>query len=413
MALSGNGMSKDGLKANNVYAILNLLYKQGAMPRKDIAENVKLTPATVTMLTNEMIQEGLLAEGREITDSNHAGRRKVLIDINYRYGYIAGVYMEHSKVITALAYMNGELISSIDFSSEEGSSPEQIADRVTEIVDGMIKDNGLDREEFRYVGVSIVGYVDTDRGVSENSFGMFRNNVDIKSMYESRFDVPVEVDNNVRALAIAEIDFNRSGQKINGLFIKHSPGLGGTIIVNNSILSGAHSHSGELGHFTVNPEGKQCVCGKRGCVSTVVSRSALISKAADIMNPDTTPFIWNLCKGNPYNLQMDMMVKSANNGDMPIFRIMDIAAAQLAIVIENSMKLIDGDIVITFGELLKNEMFHQKIEEKLDLVAGGTRTYKLRKSIIDESELWKASIAIAARQLIRLLSKNTSGGKKP
>jgi len=409
---SVNGMSKDGQKTNNIYAILNLLYKHGAMARKDIAEIVKLTPATVTLLTNEMIQIGLLAEGGEIADNNRAGRRKIQVDINYRYGYIAGIYIEQSKFIVALAYMNGELISNVELDFDIGVTPELLADQFKDIVDRMIEDNNLTREEFCYVGVSIIGYVDTERGVSENSFNLFKENIDLKSLFELRFGVPVTVDNNVRSLAIAEIDFNRNQQNINGLFIKHSPGLGGAIIIDNSIYSGAHHHSGELGHYTVNVEGKQCVCGKKGCVSTIVSRSALINKAAEILNPDTTPVLWRLCKGNPKYILMDMMVKSAQDGDLPICRIMESAASLLAMVVENSMKLINGDIVITFGELLKNEWFHQKFEQNLDIIANGTRTYKLRKSIIDESELWKAPIAIAVRQLLKLLSQNTNGVKK-
>lgn len=412
MPLSDRGIRKDRLKSNNVYAILSLLYKNGPMPRKDIAEAIRLTPATVTMLTNELMQYGLLVEGGEVTDSSRAGRRKILIDINYHFGCIAGIYIEHNSAVVSLTYINGSLIAKRDLVIYDGADPEKFADRVSDAVGEMMSEAGILRAKLLCAGISVVGYVDSLHGISENSFGLFSDNVDMRGIFAKRLGVPVTVDNNVRALAVAEIDYNRSGQKINGLFIKHSPGLGGAVIINNHVYCGAHYRSGELGHFTVDPGGKKCACGKRGCVSTIVSRSALIGKATDILDPDTTPALWRLCKGEPCRIDIDMLTLSAHDGDRPIYKIMDTAALELAIVIENSMELVDGDIVITFGRLLNDEYFHQKIEQKLRYISDNEITYKFRKSLIGDDELWKASVAIAARELIRLLSENTNGVKK-
>jgi predicted NBD/HSP70 family sugar kinase len=406
MNTSVKGMSKVGLKSNNVLAILSLLYKKGALPRKDIAESVHLTPSAVTILTNDMIQSGLLIEGSTIHNDNQVGRRKVLIDINYRYGYIAGIYIERTKVIVALSYMDGRLIADESFPSIEGSLPEDAADRVEELVGAMIRDNNLDRKKLLYAGVSIVGYVDPFRGISENSFGIYSGSVDLRNIYQSRLGVPVQVDDNVRALAIAETDYNHTPRKINGLFIKHGPGLGGAVIIDSTVFFGAKYHAAEIGHFTIDPNGKKCVCGKRGCVSTLVSYPSLIEKARGALDPDTTPGLWSLCHGSGDNITVAMMLKSASGGDAPIARILDAAAMQLAMVIENSMKLLDGDVVITFGGLFGDDDFRLDVEHKLDTLCGGTRTYRLEKSIISGDEMWKASVAIAVRQLLRSLSKS-------
>lgn len=405
MNTSVKGMSKVGLKSNNVLAILSLLYKKGALPRKDIAASVRLTPSAVTILTNDMIKSGLLIEGSTIHNDNQVGRRKVLININYRYGYIAGIYIERTKIIAALSYMDGKCIASGCFPTVEGASPEEAADHVAELVSSMIRENGLDRDRLLFAGVSIVGYVDPFRGISEHSFGIYKDNVDLRQIYQSRLGVPVQVDDNVRALAIAETDYSHSDRKINGLFIKHGPGVGGAVLIDGTVFFGAHYRAAEIGHFTIDPYGKKCVCGKRGCISTLVSYSALIEKAAGAMDPDTTPVLWGLCHGSAENISVPVMLKSAAAGDAPVLRILDAAAMQLAMVIENSMKLLDGDVVITFGGLFNNDDFRGEVERKLDTLCGGTRTYRLQKSVISEDEIWKASVAIAVRQLLRNLSK--------
>jgi predicted NBD/HSP70 family sugar kinase len=405
MNTSVKGMSKVGLKSNNVLAILSLLYKKGAVPRKDIAESVHLTPSAVTILTNDMIRSGLLVEGGAIHNDSRVGRRKVLIDINYRYGYIAGIYIKRTDVIVALSYMDGKSIAVKTIPSSEGGNPENTADRVTELVGELINENGLDRAKFLYAGVSIVGYVDPFRGISENSFGIYSGAVDLRGIYHSRLGVPVQVDDNVRALAIAETDYNRSAGKINGLFVKHGPGLGGAVIIDSTVFFGAKYHAAEIGHFTADPNGKKCFCGKRGCVSTLVSCQSLTEKAAGALDPDTTPSLWNLCRGSESKITLAMMLKSASAGDAPIARILDDAATQLAMVIENSMKLLDGDVVITFGGLFSDDTFRIGVERKLDALCGGSRSYSLRKSIISSDEMWKASVAIAVRQLLCDLSR--------
>ena len=399
------GMSKEALKANNVFAILNLLYKKGAMPRKDIAAAIHLTPATVTMLTNEMIKNNLLVELGEITEENHAGRRKIQVDINYRCGYVAGIYIERSQAVTALSYLNGECIACETKDIRDGIRPEVLVDYFKEVIDGMIEANGLQRDQFCYIGVSVTGYVNPEKGISEDSQGLFEKNCNLKELFSSRFHAPIVIENNVRALTIAEIDFNRSSEKINGLFIKHSPGLGGALIIDNSVYSGAHFHAGELGHFTVDPEGKRCVCGKRGCISTILDRTELIRKAREAFGPDTTPALWKTARGSESNINLYAMLQGAIENDVPICRILESAATQLAIVIENSMQLINGDVVITFGPLLTNDWFRRLLDDKLDQISCGTRSYQLRSSRIGENELWKASVAVAVRKLLRLLSQ--------
>ncbi|MDR1130966.1 MAG: ROK family transcriptional regulator [Oscillospiraceae bacterium] len=399
------GISKEALKANNNYAILNLLYTGGAMPRKDIAEAIGLTPATVTLLTNEMINRGLLSEGGEITNESRAGRRKVLVDIDYDAAFVLGVYIEHRRVIAALSYMNGRLIDKLEFPLMPGSAPIGLVAQIKRFVGQSIDGRQLDPRKLRYVGVSVIGYVDTQNAVSENTFGLFESNLTLGALFEEAFGVPVTVDNNVRSLAIAEIDYNRAIGKVSGLFVKHSPGLGGAIITDNALYNGLHYHSGELGHFTVNIGGAPCVCGKRGCVETVVGREALIRKAAEIVNPDTTPVLWRLCLGSPGRIKLNMMAESARSGDLPIAHIMRDAAGVIALAVENSMQLLDGNTVILFGDLFKDAWFFMRFSEKLREIGGGTLRYALRNSIIGNDDLWKAPVAIAARQLLRQLKQ--------
>ncbi|MBE6736166.1 MAG: winged helix-turn-helix transcriptional regulator, partial [Ruminococcaceae bacterium] len=77
------GINLENVKQRNKASILRLLNKNGPMSRKDIAAEVGLTPASVTLLTNEMIETGYLREVGEVQEEKRAGRRKILVSIVY------------------------------------------------------------------------------------------------------------------------------------------------------------------------------------------------------------------------------------------------------------------------------------------------------------------------------------------
>ena len=89
--MAKTGTNLVNLRANNKLTILRLLNANGAMSRKDIAILLKLTPAAVTILCNEIIKDGMIVEKGEVEEEKRAGRKKMLIDINHQYKYIIGI----------------------------------------------------------------------------------------------------------------------------------------------------------------------------------------------------------------------------------------------------------------------------------------------------------------------------------
>ena len=91
------GINLENVKIRNKSTVLKLLNRKGAMSRKDIAKEVGLTPATVTVLCTEMIEEGILQEKGEMQEDRRAGRRKILVDIAYGCKCVVAVSIESKK----------------------------------------------------------------------------------------------------------------------------------------------------------------------------------------------------------------------------------------------------------------------------------------------------------------------------
>nr|MBQ1578147.1 MarR family transcriptional regulator [Oscillospiraceae bacterium] len=99
------------VKRGNRSAALGILHEKGAMSRKRLAEHMNLTPAAITKIVGEMLEEGLLLEG-EILQSSGAGRREILIDLNPEAAVALGVLINLRQAIVSAVRLDGSVIFS-------------------------------------------------------------------------------------------------------------------------------------------------------------------------------------------------------------------------------------------------------------------------------------------------------------
>ena len=99
--------------------------------------------------------------------------------------------------------------------------------------------------------------------------------------FAERFGAPVIVDNNTRLAALAEAIFGSSSVE-DLLYLRLSDGVGGGLVVGGRLVTGSSGLAGELGHVTVDPNGVECRCGKRGCVETLASVPAILASCRDL-----------------------------------------------------------------------------------------------------------------------------------
>jgi predicted NBD/HSP70 family sugar kinase len=96
-----------------------------------------------------------------------------------------------------------------------------------------------------------------------------------QAAFATRFGAPVIVDNNTRLAALAEAVFGRSSVE-DLVYLRLSDGVGGGLVVGGRLVTGSSGLAGELGHVTADPDGRECRCGKRGCVETLASVPAIL-----------------------------------------------------------------------------------------------------------------------------------------
>ncbi len=113
--------------------------------------------------------------------------------------------------------------------------------------------------------------------------------VNLAELFRQQFNLPVAVTNDANAAAIGEMLFGGARGMKHVIVITLGTGLGSGIIANGELLYGADGFAGELGHTTVDPEGRRCACGKRGCLETYVSATGLCRTLTELLELSPDP----------------------------------------------------------------------------------------------------------------------------
>lgn len=107
--------------------------------------------------------------------------------------------------------------------------------------------------------------------------------IDFVGLMRKYYDLPVSLTNDANAAALGEMLFGNARGMKHFLVITLGTGLGSGIVADGHLIHGASGFAGELGHTVVDPEGRRCGCGKRGCLETYVSATGLTRTAAELL----------------------------------------------------------------------------------------------------------------------------------
>ena len=270
------GMNMGVVKLQNRSLVLNYINGNAPVSRKDVADATGLTPAAVTQICNALISEGLLTELGTAEESSGAGRKKVLVDINYNYAYLFSVNIEPEQTYIALSNLKGDFLATRTIDTLKDVASEVFLAKVADICED-IRENAKERVRKRILAISvgITGIVNRETGTSVRAYGIWKDEVPVCDILSKALGLDAFIENNVNAFAKAVMLYGVGRFYDNLHIIKWGPGVGSTIIIDGRVYEGRHGKAAELGHFIVEKDGKECSCGRRGCLETKVNYKAL------------------------------------------------------------------------------------------------------------------------------------------
>jgi len=347
-----NGANYSDVKANNISAILMALLRLRVASRVQLASEIGVSSATMTNLTGELTEQGVLSEAGKIHGAIGRPQKALCISPDARYSIGVHVDIDRINICLTDAFANiltHEVITGID------QLTWQVAlGKVTDCIRQMLQAQEIPQDRLAGVGVAAHGLIDPETGVNVIAPNMSWRNVPLRATFEEKLELPTTVDNNVRAMALYEGLFGVAKQVHTLAFVYARIGIGAGLMVNGSLYHGASAGAGEIGHTTVILDGGQrCRCGNTGCLETVFSEPILLELAEQVVtdHPDGL-LARSVADGETPTL--DGMFAAARAGDEVVSTRLKERARYIGIALANLINIFNPEMIV-LGGIFSNE----------------------------------------------------------
>lgn len=331
------------MRQSNRQLVLNLI-RSGTLSRADIAKKTGLTRAALTIIADELLQEGLILE--EESSAVGVGRRPKILSLNGHSRLALGINITRRFCEIGLVTLTGEVLSSQRFDNRE-LSPQEAMERL--MCEALSLLQGVDRDKLLGVGVTTPGPVDT-RTLTILTPPNFEawHGVCLAPLAD-QLGLPLYLENISSAYALCAKYFGKCVDEDNYIALLVDEGIGSGIVVGGALYRGATGLGSEIGHVSIDYNGVPCNCGNVGCLECYASIPAVL-------------------QGSEYSSWREVM-------DADAVALQDKEADYLSAALAGVFNLFDLDLVVLGGDLAyKGDVLAARVRKKLSRKVIARRT---------------------------------------
>ena len=268
--------SSEVVRDINRRSVWNLIRTRQPISRADLARLSGLQRSTVSLIVEELIDEGWVLEGP--TGRLPRGRRPTFLRLNEER-LIVGVVVRPLQTTVALADVNGRFLSREVLETPPG--PKAGMQAIVSAIRRLSRTAG--GKIIEGVGIGLPGRVNHSAGMLVFAPNLGWRDCDLRGPISQATGLEVEVENAANACALAAVWFDRLTEHAgrtqavpNLVAITVSEGIGTGIVMNGQLVRGFRGMAGEFGHVPLDPHGPPCACGSRGCWEVFASNRAAL-----------------------------------------------------------------------------------------------------------------------------------------
>ncbi len=334
----------------NRYLILNLIRQKGSISRCQIAEETGLSRASITKFTNSLIAENWVQEiETEIfIENTNPGRRPQPLVFNEDKGLAIGLDMGAGNFRAVLTNFGGHVLAKYTTSvSRDIDNEESVALLRTGVEKMLEAVPNKNRNRVYGIGLGVSGIIDEEKEICFFCPNLPNiKHMDYKYVIERAFNCPVYMENSSRMMAINEHRVGKCKDENDFLFIDWGVGLGGVIYSRGNVLSGVGNTAGMIGHFRIKNKGEQCYCGNQGCLETLITEKALVSRIKEIVKTNPTG---EFAQYDEEQLSPIVLNEVAKKKDKDALLLLDEIATYLGMGIASTVNLLNPRIIVIGG----------------------------------------------------------------
>ncbi len=268
--------------------------------------------------------------------------------------YIIGVDLGGTNIVVGAAPADGGAMLAVH---SEPTHAEEGADAVTARIVRMVEETitvtseqtGADRSAFSGVGIGAPGPLDRESGVVLITPNLGWTNFPLRDRVSAGVGLPAALDNDANCATLGEwwIGAARGAQHVLGLTI--GTGIGGGLILNGQLYHGASGIAGELGHISIEANGRKCNCGNYGCLEAYASGSAIATRAREALGGGEASLLPALVNGDLSRITAQTVYEASAQGDGVARHVVRDTAQFLGVGIASLVNIFNPEVVVIAG----------------------------------------------------------------
>ncbi|MCL2553566.1 MAG: ROK family protein [Actinomycetia bacterium] len=309
--------------------VLAELRRAGALSRAELGRRTGLPKTTLFSIVAGLLENGVLVEqGADDTAGRGRGRPATRVVLNPSAGLYAGFDIGRSRMRLVIVNTSHEVVASGMIDLPSAVRADVVAPAAADLLRRAAGEAAVDPSTLTAIGAGVFGIVGVEWKSKEIEA--------LRTRICEEFGVPVVLGNNSRAEALAEATWGAGSSVQDLVYVRWSTGIGGGLVVGGRAVTGAHGSAGEIGHVSVDPNGKPCHCGGRGCLEGVAGGGALLEQ----------------CARQGLDLaDLDALVAAVRNLSPTATRVVAAAAERLGRVLAGTAAQLDPSRIVVGGEL--------------------------------------------------------------
>jgi predicted NBD/HSP70 family sugar kinase len=334
--------------------------RDNLISRSELSDLTGLSQATISSIVGHLIEEGALIEDEAYgLGTRGRGRPLVMLRLNPEYTHVVGVKIATHQIVFSVTDFLGNVCASDNNPVEPRKlTPAQLVAFIVRGVRACLKKTNKNITDASGIGVGLPGFIDSHRGLAYWSPIFESSNVNFRELLQTKFDIPVFVENDANLVTLAEHWFGMAKGLENAVVVTIEHGTGSGLIFNGKLYRGAQGLAAEFGHTKLVFGGPPCQCGERGCMETHTAAFAILHEAAKAG--------FRVPKGeldyHERSRLIQAIILKAEAGDKSMMRIFEQMGRYLGLGIANLVNLLNPQrVVICQGAIRCAHLFEDSL----------------------------------------------------
>ena len=341
------------IKENNQKFIIDTLVAKGPTSRAELAKTLKLSAPSVSNNINQLLKKKILLEIGE--GDSIGGRRPILLEFNYNYGYVVGIDLSSQDLKIAISNLKPEIIETRTIDISNLKIGKEIVGLITENISDLLRNNNLKPDQLLVIALGFPGVINekTGRLLALPLWLYVWDEVNIKEEIKKKFKAEVIIKNDINLAALGECHYGAGRDYQNLVYVSVDMGVGAGVILNNQLYEGIRLAAGEIGYFAATIEDLNLNSRTIGPLESKIGIPGIIAKVRkDLREGKEHSEITRLVNGVIEKIDLKVIETALKLQDPYIMKQMEQITHELGIALANISILLDLELVILGGKLI-------------------------------------------------------------